>query len=169
MKKLLSSVCGCFCLLIAVRAICFLAQPAAAFAVDQYIDPETRYQIALRDLKTGKILDSAVNARSAFLRMDWVGKTAFINLACHPPYAKVQVCQDILRTGLTDKALVVRDHSLRTLLGSEFFESAVKERVARSVLNDERNYRRGKELWIVRNARSFLLSESNSNDSKSQR
>jgi hypothetical protein len=97
--------------------------------------------------------ESRFDAKS-FQRLNWVGRTAAINFACGSN--KEKACRQALFLGLTDNALVVRDHALRIMLAHSGFEQQEKSLASERVIKDDRNYRRGASLWIVERARQFL-------------
>jgi hypothetical protein len=129
---------------------------AKAQAVDSQVNPKVRYEQALLNIRASGILSKSGVPGEYFSSLDWVGKTALINLVCHSAEAKNELCQAVVNLGLVDEALVVRDHSLRTVLANQTVSGSVKEHVAQKIVEDDRNYRKGKAFWIVQNAQSYL-------------
>lgn len=129
-----------------------------ALAVDDFVEPEVRYEKAVAHIKKSGLLLRSEISQAAFANYDWVGKTAIINLVC--PVDRYQsnglACRKILLQGIRDDALVVRDHSLRTMLAQSAIGDDVKKEVAAKIISDERNYRRGKAFWIVTSAQKYL-------------
>lgn len=128
-------------------------QPFAS-AYSEQSDPQLRYQQAVARILTSRLMRSHQISETQFRRFDWVGKTALINVLCQKEESSR--CQSALKRGLRDPALVVRDHALRVVLQAEAIPYEVKRKVAHSVVNDERNYRKGRAFWIVQNAQKFL-------------
>ncbi len=141
-----------------LRILFFLALPialtATAAAADTRATPQTRYEWAVKQIQKSGLAKKGRIPRSFFKRLDWVGKTAVINVTCGQEGSKT--CLSALKQGLRDNALVVRDHALRVVLKSESLKLGTKRKIAESVVNDDRNYRRGRAFWIVQNAQSFL-------------
>lgn len=92
-----------------------------------------------------------------FARLNWVERTALLNVVCAAEAPGR--CLEALALGLTDNALVVRDHAFRILLALPVASGARREAAARAILEDDRNYRKGQGLWIVDRARKFLEGE----------
>lgn len=95
-----------------------------------------------------------------FSRLDWVERTALLNVVCaQEPGPR---CDEALRLGLSDNALLVRDHALRLQLqmprpgASQDDVGRSRRQAVEQTLADDRNYRRGQGLWIVERARKFL-------------
>ena len=102
-----------------------------------------------------------VLSHAAFERLDWVERTALLNVVCaHESKARCDMALDL---GLGDNALVVRDHALRLLLAAADADPKRQREAARRIVEDDRNYRRGQGLWIVDRARSALGGRAPSN------
>jgi len=94
---------------------------------------------------------------SVFARIDWVQRTALLNVVCAAePRPR---CLEAVTLGLTDNALVVRDHAFRLLLRFADVSDGRKTDAARAIVADDRNYRRGQGLWIVERAKTYLSAE----------
>lgn len=123
-----------------------------------FLSPEARYRNAVEQIAKSGLLGRNDVALETFSTMDWVEKTALINLACpvereRPAAAS---CRSILSSGVEDQALVVRDHAMKKMLAAPFYSTSFKQSVAKKILADPRNYRRGKPLWIVHGAKQYL-------------
>ncbi|NBX15791.1 MAG: hypothetical protein EBR09_00345 [Proteobacteria bacterium] len=97
-------------------------------------------------------------SRSYFQSLSWIGRTACINYVCG--VMKTDSCRQVLQTGLSDEALVVRDHALRITIASGYFNAQEKKSASEMVIGDSRNYRKGRPFWIVERAREFLVADS---------
>jgi hypothetical protein len=97
-------------------------------------------------------------SRSYFQSLSWIGRTACINYVCGS--MKTESCRQVLQTGLSDEALVVRDHALRITISSGYFNDQEKKSASEFVIGDSRNYRKGRPFWIVERAREFLVADS---------
>jgi hypothetical protein len=95
-----------------------------------------------------------VLSTQVFSGLDWVQRTALLNVVC--AQETTERCHAVIDLGLSDNALVVRDHALRLLLARADTPSARKQTVARRIIEDDRNYRRGQGLWIVGRAKEVL-------------
>lgn len=93
-------------------------------------------------------------AAAPFARLTWVERTALLNVACAIDGA--ERCLAALELGLTDNALVVRDHAFRMLVALPVASAARREAAAQEIVGDDRNYRKGQGLWIVDRARKLL-------------
>ena len=126
-------------------------------------DSQSEYAKTVAMLESAHRKGQLVGLDSKFFSsLNWVGRTATINYVCSslPP----ERCHAAVALGLTDNALVVRDHALRMMISGRQFNPNEKKRAAEQIIADDRNYRRGRAFWIVDRAKSFL---SASNDSKS--
>jgi len=133
-----------------------------ALAVDDFVEPEVRYEKAVANIKKSGLLLRSEISQATFANFDWVGKTALINLVCpvESSQSNVPACRKVLLQGIRDDALVVRDHSLRTMLTRASISEDLKREAAAKTIADERNYRRGKAFWIVTSAQKYLNSVS---------
>ena len=100
---------------------------------------------------------SLLTSPNYFQGLTWIGKTACINYVCG--IFTLDKCRKIIELGLNDEALVVRDHALRITISTKHFDSNEKRAAAERILNDNRNYRKGRPFWIVDRARAFLSVE----------
>jgi hypothetical protein len=113
------------------------------------------YQGALQDLaRTYSQKRRPILRHEAFARRNWVDRTALLNVVC--AHEAPERCGAALELGLGDEALVVRDHAFRLLVAGPDVPDEMKARAARRILEDDRNYRRGRGLWIVDRARNYL-------------
>jgi hypothetical protein len=131
-----------------------------ALAVDDFVEPEIRYEKAVANIKKSGLLLRSEISQATFANFDWVGKTALINLVCpvESSQSNVPACRKVLLQGIRDDALVVRDHSLRTMLTRASISEELKRDAATKIIADDRNYRRGKAFWIVTSAQKYLNS-----------
>jgi hypothetical protein len=141
-----------------VTFCCALGITFSAWGVTPPKEPQANddvesYQRAMAQLEflssKGKLL-----TLERFKRLNWVGRTAAMNYTCSAQ--RIEDCRKVISFGLTDKALVVRDHALRIVLASSTYLPVEKSQIARDVLEDPRNYRTGAPLWIVDRARKYL-------------
>lgn len=93
-----------------------------------------------------------------FESLSWIGRTACLNYVCG--VLSTELCRRALELGLKDEALVVRDHALRITLSAKQLTEVEKRVAAERMLEDSRNYRKGRPFWIVDRARGFLVAES---------
>ncbi len=112
-----------------------------------------QYRKALAKVERHVTRGSGITA-SLFRSFNWVGRTAAINYACSA--LKDDSCRAVLGLGVSDRALLVRDHALKVILNSEKFLQEEKADFARQAVADVRNYRTGQPLWIVERARKYL-------------
>jgi hypothetical protein len=111
------------------------------------------YQKALARIEQTRM--SGARLDGAFYNgLNWVGKTALINYSCSTLNQKS--CRAVLGLGVEDKAMVVRDHALRLILANASFSKVEKQRYAKRIVEDYRNYRGTVSLWIVERAQKFL-------------
>ncbi len=90
-----------------------------------------------------------------FLRsQNWIGRIALINIACGSENS--DSCKKVLNYALLDNALVVRDHSLRIYINQNLTKESEKLKALNRVISDDRNYRKGKPLWIVHRAQNYI-------------
>jgi hypothetical protein len=89
-----------------------------------------------------------------FQSLSWIGRTACINYVCG--ILSMDQCRRVLERALSDDALVVRDHALRIVLSSTQFSDSEKRTAAERIINDQRNYRKGRPFWIVGRAKEFV-------------
>ena len=127
-------------------------------------DAQSEYAKTLAMLETAHRRGQLDGLDSKFFSsLNWIGRTATINYVCSAlPPAR---CHTAVSLGLTDNALVVRDHALRTMITGRQFRPNEIKRAAEQIIADDRNYRRGRAFWIVDRAKSIL---SASNDSKAR-
>lgn len=92
-----------------------------------------------------------------FSGLSWIGRTACLNYVCG--VLSTELCRRVLDLGLKDEALVVRDHALRITLSAKQITEVEKRIAAEKMVEDSRNYRKGRPFWIVDRARGFLVSE----------
>jgi hypothetical protein len=136
-----------------------LTTARAALAVDDHqLSPEFRYHKAITQLERSGVLRAAVIPDDLLLGLDWVQKTALINLACQPSDQKDlhTRCLNLLKVSVEDQALVVRDHAWRKIAQNHLISREEKRQAAQRIVEDPRNYRRGRALWIVNGARQYL-------------
>lgn len=93
-----------------------------------------------------------------FSGLSWIGRTACLNYVCG--VLSTDLCRRVLELGLKDVALVVRDHALRITLSAKQLTEVEKRIAAERMVEDSRNYRKGRPFWIVDRARGFLVAES---------
>ena len=93
-----------------------------------------------------------------FSGLSWIGRTACLNYVCG--VLSTDLCRRALELGLKDEALVVRDHALRITLSAKQLTEVEKRIAAERMVEDSRNYRKGRPFWIVDRARGFLVAES---------
>lgn len=94
-------------------------------------------------------------SRRYFQSLTWIGRTACINYVCG--LLPLSYCRQALELGLSDDALVVRDHALRITISTSHFTETEKRTASEKVISDQRNYRKGRPFWIVDRAREFLV------------
>lgn len=99
-------------------------------------------------------------SKGFFQSLSWIGRTACLNYVCG--ILSLDQCRRVLELGLTDDALVVRDHALRVTLSSSQFTAEEKKVAAERAVQDSRNYRKGRPFWIVDRARGYLYADSGS-------
>lgn len=136
-----------------------MTAPQTGHCIDNTrLAPELRYDKALEQFSKSGILAQPSVPAETYASLDWVEKTALINLVCpgQNPGAAKRSCLALLQTSLNDDALVIRDHALRLALSSPHFSTPDKATIAQQVLTDPRNYRRGRPLWIVGAAKAYL-------------
>lgn len=92
-----------------------------------------------------------------FSGLSWIGRTACLNYVCG--VLSTDLCRRALELGLRDEALVVRDHALRITLSAKQITEVEKRIAAERMVEDSRNYRKGRPFWIVDRARGFLVAE----------
>ncbi|MFZ9519881.1 MAG: hypothetical protein ACO3A4_05330 [Silvanigrellaceae bacterium] len=97
---------------------------------------------------------SALVEPGFFQSLNWIGRTACINYVCGTQ--TLDHCRKVLEMGLSDDALVVRDHALRIAISTQHFSEDEKRAAAQNAVTDNRNYRKGRPFWIVDRARGFL-------------
>jgi hypothetical protein len=117
------------------------------------VDDVGTYQRAMAQMELLVSRGKPVSER-VFKRFNWTGRTAALNYVCSAQ--GLDDCRKVLALGLSDKALVVRDHALRIVLASDGYLKVEKAQIARDVLEDPRNYRSGAPLWIIDRARKYL-------------
>ncbi|MEN9810431.1 MAG: hypothetical protein RLZZ488_1998 [Pseudomonadota bacterium] len=93
-----------------------------------------------------------------FSGLSWIGRTACLNYVCG--VLSTDLCRRALELGLKDEALVVRDHALRITISAKQLTEVEKRIAAERMVEDSRNYRKGRPFWIVDRARGFLVAES---------
>jgi hypothetical protein len=96
--------------------------------------------------------------RSYFQSLSWIGRTACMNYVCG--LLSLDFCRQSLQLGLSDEALVVRDHALRITISGSHFSALEKRTASEKVIGDPRNYRKGRPFWIVDRAREYLVADS---------
>lgn len=122
-------------------------------------DAQSEYTKTLAMLEQAHRKGKLVGLDSKFFSsLNWVGRTATLNYVCSS--LPSERCHDAVALGLTDNALVVRDHALRMMITGRQFKSNEKKRAAEQIIADDRNYRRGRAFWIVDRAKSFLSASS---------
>lgn len=90
-----------------------------------------------------------------FLRgQNWVGRIALINIVCGSENSNS--CKKVLNYALLDNALVVRDHALRIYINQNLSKESEKLKALNRIISDDRNYRKGKPLWIVHRAQNYI-------------
>jgi hypothetical protein len=97
-------------------------------------------------------------SRPFFQSLSWIGRTACINYVCG--MLPLGDCRQVLELGLSDEALVVRDHALRITISTSYFSALEKKTASERVIGDSRNYRKGRPFWIVDRAREYLVADS---------
>jgi hypothetical protein len=142
-----------------LAAAAALTAPQTGHSIDNTrLAPELRYNKAIEQFSKSGILGQPQVPAETYASLDWVEKTALINLVCpgHTPGVAKRSCLTLLQTSLNDDALVIRDHALRLALSGPHFSKPDKATIAQQVLTDPRNYRRGRPLWIVSAAKAYL-------------
>ena len=135
-------------------AIALLAtEPTLALSQETYEVKEI-YLRALADFEAKKISVYPEVGLGFFKGMNWVEKTAALNVFCQNPL--LTACKSAVKIGINDAALVVRDHALRLVLASEAFSGSEKQEILEATLKDGRNYRKKAPLWIVNRAKLAL-------------
>ncbi len=117
------------------------------------VDDVTTYQRSLAKIEASAGHSGAISP-SLYKTFNWVGRTAAMNYACS--VQSLEQCRRLLSIGVTDRALVVRDHALKLILASSKHTPEEKAQVAHDMLEDPRNYRFGAPMWIIDRARKFL-------------
>ncbi len=152
----LKHVCAVLC------GFLLLATGRAAGAVHSHQKPvengvqdeaEASYKRAMARLELAFSRGNSLSP-STYQSFGWSGRTAAINYVCSRE--QKSDCRKVIGMGLSDRALLVRDHALRVVLASAYYNADEKNKVAESVVRDIRNYRSREPLWIVERARKHL-------------
>jgi hypothetical protein len=139
-----------FTLLIQTSVLCLFAQPIQA-QQDEIGYIHSKEKIIVTELISQ---ENQPNLSRHAPKLTWIGRIEYLDRYCLEKSSPF--CKEALSQGLQDKALVVRDHALKKIVKRELLEHNEKKRLLGDVVKDQRNYRKGRALWIVDRAKVAL-------------